>query len=225
MPEDTWIHMVESLHVEFGTLVASRWNLPQALCEAIRFHPQPRHASEPHRALVSLVAGVDAIIAVLDRGPHDDHAALDGVANLSVVERDRICELMPKFSAQMAAVDCSASKDTGRATVDRTTVVCDAAWPVDFVVRARDATEYRANALGPNVFSFMSRTPFQTAWIAEVTLVAEPETIKMLANVRTCEPLAKDQYLVTLQPFGLGGDDKAAWLRLVNRTRRVAQMM
>jgi hypothetical protein len=50
-----------------------------------------------------------------------------------------------------------------------------------------------------------------------------PDTIAMLANVKTCDALPSGEFFVTAQPFGLAGEDKAAWLRLIDRTRRGAQ--
>ena len=55
-----------------------------------------------------------------------------------------------------------------------------------------------------------------------MTLRCTPDTITMLANVKTCQSLPSGDFFVTAQPFGLAGEDKAAWLRLIERTRRAA---
>jgi hypothetical protein len=82
----------------------------------------------------------------------------------------------------------------------------------------------RCVALGPNVFTFMSPVAFPPSWLADLTLHSEPEVLKVLANVKTCDQMPDGQFMVTAQPFGLGGDEKKTWLSLVSRTRRASMV-
>ena len=66
------------------------------------------------------------------------------------------------------------------------------------------------------------RIVFLSSILGSLTLHGDPEVLKVLANVKTCEQMPDGQYMVTAQPFGLGGDEKKAWLSIVSRTRRAS---
>lgn len=222
LSESTWRRLVEDLHVEFGLVVVSRWQLPEPIKEVVANHHAPHHSARTYTPLVQLVAIVDQIIAVLDRGPSGSIAALLEVPGLDQDERYRIGALMPKVAEQMARFETPPQREVASSIAPSDTPIDDG-WPVDFVIASKNFTEYRAVALTPSTFAFRSQSMMQPAWLAELTLHCAPDKIMMLANVRSCQSLPAGDFLVTAQPFGLAGEDKNAWLRLIERTRKAAQ--
>jgi HD-like signal output (HDOD) protein len=216
LPEASWKKLVDDLHVEFGMVVVARWHLPEPIAEVIASHHAPQTCMRVYRPLVQLVAIVDQIIDILDR-PDGGLAALGEVAGLEHDERFRIGALMPKVAEQMARFETAPRRDLG-SVIEPTPGLLDGGWPVDFAIASK-SSEYRACALAPSMLAFKSRAMLQPAWLAEITLRCDPDTIAMLVNVKTCEALPGGEFLVTAQPFGLAGEDKAAWLRLIGRTR------
>lgn len=219
LSEATWRRLIEDLHVEFGMVVVTRWQLPDAISQVIAHHHAPHNSARAYTPLVQLVSVVDQIIAVLDRGPGGSIAALLEVPGLEQDERYRIGALMPKVAEQMAKFETPPQREVASSIAPSDSPVEDG-WPVDFVIASKNFTEYRAVALTPSTFAFRSQSMLQPAWLAELTLHCTPDKIMMLANVKSCQQLPAGDFLVTAQPFGLAGEDKNAWLRLLERARR-----
>jgi hypothetical protein len=223
LSESTWRRMVEDLHVEFGLVVVTRWQLPDPIREVIANHHTPHHSARAYTPLVQLVEIVDQIIAVLDRGGQGGSiAALQEVPGLEQDERYKIGALMPKVAEQMAKFETPPQREAVSSIAPSDSPVEDG-WPVDFPIASKTFVEYRAVALTHSTFAFRSQAMLQPAWLAELTLHCDPDKITMLANVKSCQNLPAGDFLVTAQPFGLAGDDKNAWLRLIERARRATQ--
>ena len=220
LPEATWRGLVNDLHVEFGMIVATRWKLPEPISEVISHHHTPQSCARVHRPLVQLVAVVDDIITILDRGSTDGIGALTDVPGLDHDERFRIGALMPKVAEQMASFEAPVSSAAPATAIEPEATALEGGWPVDFEISGRNGASYQACALAGNAVAFKSAVALQPGWLCDLNLKAPPDLVTMLANVLCCEPQADGSFLVTAQPFGLGGDDKAAWLRLVTRTHR-----
>jgi hypothetical protein len=198
--------------------VAARWQLPEPIAEVIASHHTPHTCSRVYRPLVQLVAIVDQIIDILDRGSAGDIAALVEVAGLEHDERFRIGALMPKVADTMARFEMPGERGVTSSIAVPTGPAIDG-WPVDFPIESRSHVGCRARALTEAALVFSSPTLLQPAWLADLTLRCTPDTITMLAHVKSCEVMPGGDYLVTAQPFGLAGGDKEAWLRLIERSR------
>jgi hypothetical protein len=201
--------------------VVSRWQLPESIAEVIANHHSPHSCMRVHRPLVQLISVVDQIIAVLDRGSTGGIAALGEVPGLEHDERYRIGALMPKVAEHMAKFESPPHREVPSAIAPAGSPIEDG-WPVDFFIEGRNLIEYRACALTPSTFAFRAPCALQPAWLAELTLRCVPDTIAMLANVKTCTQEPGGPFFVTAQPFGLAGEEKSTWLRLIDRTRRAA---
>ncbi len=219
LPEASWRELVEQLHVEFGGIVAARWKLPEPIAEVIAHHHAPQACARVHRPLVQLVAAVDQIIAILDRGATGGLAALTEVPGLEHDERFRIGALMPKVGEQMAMFEAPPGRESVPSALARPATT-DEGWTVDFPIEGRRQATYRAVAMASNAFKFRSPTPLEPGWLQEVTLQCPPEPVAMMIAVTWCERGRAGDYVISAQPFGLSGDVKAAWLRLVGRTRQ-----
>ncbi|HET7501764.1 MAG TPA: HDOD domain-containing protein [Kofleriaceae bacterium] len=218
LPEATWRRLVEGLHVELGMVVVARWQLPEPIAEVIASHHTPHTCSRVYRPLVQLIAIVDQIIDILDRGSAGDIAALVEVPGLEHDERFRIGALMPKVADTMARFEMSSERGV-TSSIARPTGPAVDGWPVDFAIESRSHVGCRARLLTESALVFSSPTLLQPAWLAELTLRCAPDTITMLAQVKSCDPMPGGDYLAIAQPFGLAGADKEAWLRLIERTR------
>jgi len=220
LKEAMWRRLVEDLHVEFGMVVVARWQLPEPIAEVVASHHTPHTCNRVYRPLVQLVAIADQIIDILDDSSRGGIAALVEVPGLEHDERFRIGALMPKVAEQMAKFETTAEREAASSIVPPTQTI-EGSWPVDFPI-ASNQVQHRACALAPSTLAFHSSARMAQGWLAELTLNCAPDTITMLANVKSCQALPGGGHLVIAQPFALAGDDKAAWLRLVERTRRAS---
>jgi len=221
LKEAVWRRLVEYLHVEFGMIVVARWQLPEPISEVVASHHTPHTCNRVYRPLVQLVAIADQIINILDDSTRGGIAALVEVPGLEHDERFRIGALMPKVAEQMARFETSADRDTTSSILPATQTI-EGSWPVDFPIKTRNGVEHRAAALAPSTLAFRSPSRLPQGWLAELTLSCAPDTFTMLANVKSCQAMPGGGHLVIAQPFGLAGEDRAAWLRLVERTRRTS---
>lgn len=224
MPEHTWQKIVEDTHIDMGMIVASRWQLPEQVADVMAHHHQPMLAAVANRPLVELIGQVDEVIAILDKGTDGGPNALAAAKGLVHDEIAAIVTMMPRVSEQMRAFEVPPDKTTvmRRTLIETNYLPPLEGWPVNFVVEGKAHAEHRATMVGPNILGFSSETSYPVAWLAELTLHDDDVNITMLANVKSCDKQADGTYLVTAQPFGLGGDVKAAWTKLVSRTRKAA---
>lgn len=66
-------------HAQAGATLAQHWNLPGAICEALRLHHTPQYASSVHRRLVETIHVADIVALLADAQSDEDrvHAMLD----------------------------------------------------------------------------------------------------------------------------------------------------
>jgi HD-like signal output (HDOD) protein len=217
LPAETWKALVDRLHVRFGGAIAKRWKLPPALHQVIRHH---HDAPRDHGPLVEMIATVDHITAIFDRAPATTVAALLEVDGLSQDERYRIGAMVPQIAEFMASFEASASAAAeahAPSAVARPATELEGGWAVEFTITTKHDV-FQACALAPNAVAFRGSTALAPNWLAQLQLACEP-SLGMLANIKSCEPLAGGGYVMTAQPFGLGGNDKQVWSDLVRRTR------
>jgi HD-like signal output (HDOD) protein len=224
MPEHAWQAIVDEAHVDLGMIVAARWQLPEQVADVMAHHHQPMMAATANRRLVELIGQVDEVIAILDRGPAADQNALSTVKGFEHDEIAAIVTMMPRVSEQLRAFEVPVDKTVvmRRMLIETSFLPPLEGWPVDFVVEGKAHAEHRATMVGPNILGFTSSFAYPVAWIADLTLHDDAGNFTMLANVKSCDKQADGTYIVTAQPFGLGGDLKTAWSRLVSRTRKAA---
>jgi HD-like signal output (HDOD) protein len=224
MPAVTWRSVVDAVHVELGSIVAARWHLAEPLAAVVAHHHSPTNCPPVHRALTQLVATVDHIIAILDRGANTGIAALIEVPGLSSEERYRIGGLMPQLGEQMTQFELAAAQTHGSA-VEPDDMLEDG-WRVEFSVGTRrEISAYKACALSPNRMALESPTAMSTGWLTELVICESSPALQVLANVVACTQRPNGTFLVVVQPFGLGGETKKGWLDLVAKTRVVGQVV
>jgi HD-like signal output (HDOD) protein len=213
LPEAQWQAFVTKLQVQVGMAVAARWNLPDVITDVIAHHHDPVNvAATP---LTNLIKVVDRVIAILDRSAGTGVAALLELPEIATMERYALGAAAQEVGAQMASLAAAA---------DASTAVFDAAradeeaWPIAFEVSVPKHDAYAAVTISPNTFEMVGKDALAPGWLVEVTLGCMPAPIKLLANVKTCEP-CRDGHRVVLAPFALGGDLKKQWLALLDSAR------
>jgi HD-like signal output (HDOD) protein len=213
LPADAWRELVHKLHLEFGVVVAARWNLPRAIADAIAHHHDAPDATAP---LVQLVAMIDRAVAILDRSPNTGVAALLEVTGLASGERYKIASVLPQVVEQMAELEATPLAPTTSKIAREPAAAED--WPVEFDV-IKGTQPYRACRLSPDSLTFFGAAPLTPNWLVQLQLHLEREALDMLANIASCERQPDGSYLITARPFALGGPIKAAWLKLLDGTR------
>ena len=59
-------------HAEAGAVLLEQWNLPEAVCDAVRWHHEPESCPEPHRGIAELVHIADLACCAGGFGTGDD---------------------------------------------------------------------------------------------------------------------------------------------------------
>ncbi|MEO6777500.1 MAG: HDOD domain-containing protein [Kofleriaceae bacterium] len=213
LPEAQWQAFVTRLQVPVGIAVAARWSLPEVLTDVIAHHHDP--ASVAGSPLTQLIKLVDRVIEILDRSPGTGIAALLELPEIATMERYALGAAAQEVGAQMASLSAAAEASTAIADPARTD---EEAWPVGFEVSVPKHEAYAATTISPNTFEMVGKEPLAPAWLVEVTLGCMPTPLKLLANVKSCEPCAEGHRIV-LAPFALGGDLKKQWIALLDGAR------
>jgi HD-like signal output (HDOD) protein len=220
LPAEIWKDLVDRLHVQFGTVIATRWRLPLPIVHAIQHHHQVADYQGPHRALVELIATVDRIIDIFDRAPTTSIAALLEMPGLSQDERYQIGAMLPKIADFMMSFEggVSPAREARAPTAVAKPQVSGLAdgWPVDLVVTVKQDV-YRGCAMSSDAIAFRGELALLPSWLMQIK-IGEPG-LSMLARVQTCEAATDGSYLMTAQPFGI---EKASWLDLIARSRRTS---
>ncbi|HET9993361.1 MAG TPA: HDOD domain-containing protein [Kofleriaceae bacterium] len=213
LPEAQWQAFVTKLQVQVGMAVAARWNLPEAITDVIAHHHEAANVAAP--PLTQLIKIVDRVIAILDRSPGTGVAALLELPEIATMERYTLGAAAQEVGAQMASLSAAAEASTAVADPARAD---EEAWPVAFEISVPKHEAYAAVTISPNTFEMVGKEPLAPAWLVEVTLGCMPSPLKLLVNVKTCEPCPEGHRLV-LAPFALGGDLKKQWLALLDSAR------
>ncbi len=212
LPALHWKHLVDELHTELGTTVAETWKLPAQIAQVMSHH----HLPEGQGPLVQLVAMVDHVIAILDRGSMTGIAALIEVPGLRTEERYQIGMLMPKIAEAMDQFETTAK--AGPSAVEHVApAALEDGWEVDFDVLSKRGIAYHVVAIAANQLALVSKEPMNPGWLTEVRFGGD--AVEIMVNVVTCSPRVGGDFLVVLQPFALGGEGKRIWLELLHDTR------
>jgi putative nucleotidyltransferase with HDIG domain len=85
-------------HAEIGALIAEKWNFPEPLIAAIRFHHDPGSAPEPHRSLVETVYLANMFCNYEDGNVTFDQFDSDVLEHYTITSQKQIDGLLERFS-------------------------------------------------------------------------------------------------------------------------------
>jgi len=103
-------------HCEAGAMLADTWGFPPALCDAIRYHHDPRLARENHDVVRSVgVGNLLALVIEQDLDPHS-HPLVRGLLQKMVLDADFVADLRHDLgggldeivAAALSTVPCTA---------------------------------------------------------------------------------------------------------------------
>ncbi len=213
MNEAQWRSLVKRRQVQFGMVVAARWNLPEAITDVIAHHLD----FEPAQKLTQLIQLTDQIVEKLDGNPTVGLASLLDLPGLTEMERSTVGSVVQEVVQSMAKY--VAPKPTKLASVIERSESSEQVFPVSFEISQPQQAPARARSISQNALSIEATSQLSPNWLVELTLNCMPAPITMLANVRTCTKVG-ELFEVSLQPFALAGTAKQQWIALLDEARR-----
>jgi HD-like signal output (HDOD) protein len=216
LPEATWRDLVRKHQVEFGLVIAARWNLPVALTEVIAH----AHDAASDNPLVKLIELSDRIVAKLDHMPTVGLAALMDFEELSENERCSIGSAVQEVVKNMASYTTPLKPSFPSVVVERGS--SEQAFPVSFEICQDQHKTCRAREISADALVFDGQEALPPNWLVELSLRCQPAPLTILANVRSCDKVG-NKYAIKAQPFALGGEAKLQWMSLVDDARTESQ--
>jgi HD-like signal output (HDOD) protein len=98
-----WRRVIERVHVELGSLMATRWRLPQLLADVISLHHEREYWHSPHSAMIDVVVASDAVLHLLREHASVSPEALAG--HVRPEEREAVARALPDLPALIASFD------------------------------------------------------------------------------------------------------------------------
>jgi len=217
LPEATWRDLVRKHQVEFGLVIAARWNLPVALTDVIAH----AHDAASDNPLVKLIELSDRIVAKLDHMPTVGLAALMDFEELSEIERCSIGSAVQEVVKNMASYTTPLKPKFPSVVVERGS--SERAFPVSFEICQDQHKTCRAREISADALVFDGQEALPPNWLVELSLRCSPAPLTILANVRSCDKVG-NKYAIKAQPFALGGEAKLQWMSLVDEARTESQL-
>ena len=219
LAEEDWLGIVDRLHVELGTLVAARWNLPELLVEVIAGHhlpPVPGNA----RAFIDLVCTADEVVALLEDCPYLLRSDFDGAASLrSAQEAEVLMQYIPLIPGYISGLEDlgAIAGAQGKSAVEQPeTVLGHPRLEVDFPlvwVRSSGETTFRARYVTAKGIGFSGRASMHEGSVARLRVSADELPVDLSGRVVLCRP-EDHQNLVEVCLFALPGPAQSWWSAL-----------
>lgn len=213
MNEAQWRSLVKRRQVQFGMVIAARWNLPETITDVIAHHLD----AEPASRLTQLIQLTDQIVDKLDGNPTAGLASLLDIPGLNEMERSTVGSVVQEVVHSMAKY--LAPKPTKVASVIERVLSSEQVFPVSFEIRQPQQAPCRARSISSTALALEAPAQLSLNWLVELTLDCVPVPITMLANVRSCTKVG-DRFDVSVQPFALAGLAKQQWIALLDEARR-----
>jgi HD-like signal output (HDOD) protein len=217
MPEGIWREIVMRYHVEYGMIVAARWELPDPLVDVIaRHHHRDAGRTQP---LIGLIATVDHVIEVLDRAPDRSLAALLTVPGLDENERRLVGPAVADATKQMALLEATRPARPMDSAVVAERTPSDG-WKLETDVAMRRHRS-RGVTLWPDQISVRAPTPVEVNYIVELEVATATGPFKFLGTVRRCEPVAAThEFDVLVRPYAMSAQQNTAWNAMIDEAKK-----
>ncbi|HET6437129.1 MAG TPA: HDOD domain-containing protein [Anaeromyxobacter sp.] len=212
MSADFWDAVVDRHHVSLGVALATRWELPRVVAEAIELHHEEQDEEVELPAMVEVVRLVDPLVHLL-RDRSYLQAGMNVVSSLSEEDGDalrRVLKALPGFLTSFER-EPSASGSGLLERPERPAPVWRAG---DRRVGFRIAgEEYQATGFGPHQLFVRGPVPLPEEMLLEVEALHMPGLV-FHARVLLCWGEG-DQCGALLMPFALTGPALLHWQGLV----------
>lgn len=222
LSEADWFTIVDRLHVELGTLVSARWNLPDLLVEVIAGHHDWPDAGNS-LAFIQLVCASDEVVALLEDCPYLLRSDFDRVASLKgAAEVDALMQYIPLIPGYISGLDdiTGTSGAPGRSAIEAPeTVLGEPRLDVDFPIAwVRTAGEmlFQARYITPKGIGFAGRGFMHEGSVARLRVLADGQPVDLSGRVVLSRPVA-DGNLIEIRLFALPGVAQGWWRQLTQQ--------
>ncbi|HXU83127.1 MAG TPA: HDOD domain-containing protein [Polyangia bacterium] len=222
LDEATWVGIVDRLHVELGTLVSSRWNLPDLLVEVIAGHHLPPVGGTA-QPFIELVCSADDVVMLLEDCPYllrGDFARVTTLAGDREV--DALMQYIPLIPGYISGLDelIASAGSQGHSAVEKPeSVLGEPRLEVDFPVvwtRTGAESEYRARYVTDKGLAFVGRTAMHEGSVARLRVTVDGQPLDLSGRVVLCRPEGSGN-LIEMRLFALPGAAQTWWSSLLSQ--------
>jgi HD-like signal output (HDOD) protein len=222
LAEADWSALIDRLHVELGTLVSARWNLPDLLVEVIAGHHLPP-ASGHARSFIELVCTADEVVALLEDCPYLLKSDFDRVPSLKgAQEVEALMQYIPLIPGYISGLEeiSGTTAAHGMSAIEKPDTVLgqprlEIDLPVSWVRTAGEAP-FRATFITRNGIGLTGRTFMHEGSVARLRVAIEGQVIDLSGRVVLCRPEQAGN-LVEIRLFALPGPTQAWWDQLTKQ--------
>jgi hypothetical protein len=219
LAEGDWMGIVDRLHVELGTLVGARWNLPDLLVEVIAGHHLPPVAGNS-RAFIELVCTADEVVALLEDCPYLLKRDFDRVTTLKGgQEVEALMQYIPLIPGYISGLDDMSAVvgAQARSAIEKQDTVLGAPRvEVDFPVvwtRTSGETSYRARYVTAKGLGFAGHAAMHEGSVARLRVTVDDQALDLSGRVVLCRPEGSGN-LIEVRLFALPGAAQNWWDQL-----------
>jgi HD-like signal output (HDOD) protein len=222
LAEADWVAIVDNLHVELGTLVGMRWNLPDLLVEVMAGHHLPPVAGNSGN-FIELVCAADEVVSLLEGCPYLLRRDFDRVTALrGAQEVEALMQYIPLIPGYISGLEETTSgggaHQGAHSAVDKPdTVLGLPRLEVDFPVvwtRTGGETEYRVRYVTAKGIGFEGRTAMHEGSVARLRVTVDGQPLDLSGRVVLCRPEDSGN-LIEVALFALPGAAQSWWSALV----------
>lgn len=229
LTEADWADIVDRLHVELGTLVGAKWNLPDLLVEVIAGHHLPP-AAGTSRPFIELVCTADEVVALLEDCPYLLRRDFDRVPSLrGAAEVDALMQYIPLIPGYISGLDDLSAIGGGKAAAASAvekpdTLLGGPRVEVDFALswsRASGEMPFRARYITAKGIGFVGKGIMHEGSVARLRVSVDDQAIELSGRVVLCRPEGAGN-LVEVRLFALPGSAQSWWDQLAAQALEAA---
>jgi hypothetical protein len=220
LPEPDWSALVDRLHVEIGTLVGARWNLPELLVEVIAGHHQPTSSGDA-APFIELVCTADEVVALMEDCPYLLKRDFDRVTSLrGDREVQTLMQYIPLIPGYISGLEdiTSVPVGHGRSAVERPETMLEGPrHEVDFPavwVRTSGETPFRARYLTPKGIALRGSASIHEGSVTRLRVTVDEQTVDLSGRVVLCRAQG-DSNEIEIRLFALPGVAQTWWAKLM----------
>lgn len=222
LSEEDWRRIVDNLHVELGTLVGMRWNLPDLLVEVMAGHhqaPVPGNAGN----FIELVCAADEVVTLLEGCPYLLRRDFDQVLGLNgSQEIDALMQYIPLIPGYISGMEdttaVTGAHHPAHSAVEKpASVLGTPRLEVDFPVvwvRTGHESEYQVRYVTTKGLGFEGRTAMHEGSVARLRVTVDGQPLDLSGRVVLCRAEGNTN-LIEVALFALPGAAQSWWSALV----------
>lgn len=220
LSESDWVKIVDNLHVELGTLVGMRWNLPDLMVEVMAGHHLPPVAGNSGN-FIELVCAADEVVALLEGCPYLLRRDFDKVTHLkSAQEIEALMQYIPLIPGYISGLDDTTTvggHHVHSAVEKPESVLGTTRLDVDFPLvwtRTGHESEYQVRYVTPKGLGFVGRTAMHEGSVARLRVTVDDQPLDLSGRVVLCRTEGNGN-LIEVALFALPGAAQSWWSALL----------